>query len=607
MAKNTVSFIDPTDANALQLLQDSQKAQRNQELALLLKKRQIEQGNTLGNTQMVSGIAIKNSPLAGLAQLLQTYNADKNLENADTALAQQQLAQAQAEYGLYKPTDEQPAIPAQTPIAQDTAVTAPIPSPDIQTQSMPVQQEQIQAPQQSFTPPPSGLKSPFSFDANVPPPNYGGQPINIANQNGQVSQLAGMLRPPVNDIRPLPIAESQPQQMPMSQGQSSPLAQLIANPNANVQIPQQPRAVNPFNALGLSQRDAWKYSRLNPEVFAKANLEALQLSADAKRARELGISTDEQARNYRLGANKDLNTASLNNGFAPQIDAQGRVIGVQPLAGFNENKAGQITAQNTANMPYDAYKTGLKVNEQQNIDANKQGLENRNSFVDTIDPATGNKKSITKEQALNQGGIVTGLGEANTQLQKDYATQYNTAIKTGAEARQKLPSLISRLDLINNTKTGLGTQQQNDIKAKLATYGVDLGGKKLTNQQLLEAELYVDTLGAADKLKPASDTDIKILKDTVGSLNTNPEALRKLTYKRLGALGQDIYNSSLADTNVKNNGGFSKYSDVYTAPNKYDRNNFVISSLKGNRNLLTQFFQSLSPQEKQAILNKGKK
>jgi len=608
MAKNTVSFIDPTDANALQLLQDSQKAQRNQELALLLKKRQIEQGNTLGNTQMVSGIAIRNSPLAGLAQLLQTYNADKNLENADTALAKQQLAQETAAYNRFAPTTEQPqAMPTQQPIAQDTAITALIPEPQVQSQVMPAQQEQTT---QSFTPPPTGLKSPFSFDANVPPPNYGGQPINIANQNGQISQLSQMLKPPVNDVRPLPIAENQQQQMPMAQGQS-PLAQLIANPNVNIQAPQPQRQINPYNALGLDQKTAYAYSKFAPDAFYKANLEALSPTNLQKENQYLGIPTEQARQFYIDKAKKDSYIApnELKGGSYYDNPMTGQREFVAPTQ-FDNDKT--YFNPNTGQTFYNTSPANNPEIQGKIAGARKQAeasIENRNSFIDTIDPATGNKKSITKEQALNQGGIVTGLGEANTQLQKDYAKHYADTQKDAFEARRILPKVIETAKLALQTPTGQGTVSRNEIANKLAVYGIKLPNKDLSKQQLLQARLatnLIDYMQKSGGARGFTETETKqVLNKAIGDLDTNPSALFKLITDTAGELIQrDKYGSSVNDNFTKNN-GFGKYNEVFN-PKQANKNALLLNAFSGDKSLRNAFFMSLSPEERKQLLNKGK-
>ncbi len=601
-------FIDPTNPNSLSQLLASQKATRNQELALALKKKLLEQQSDLGKTQVVSGVAVRNSPLIGLANLLQSYGADKMLEQSDNAIAQQKINQEMEVYNRLAPTTQKHAPVQQQevtqPILSDTATTQPVVEPEITSEVIPAQPTQNVQPQQ-FTPSPKGLKNPFSWQADEAPPPYTGQPISIANNNGSVSQLAGMLRPPVNDVRPLPIDDNKTQT-------PSALAQLVANPNANIQMPAQPQApvqrqVNAFNVNNIDNKVAYTYSKLFPEEWAKYNLNALAPTNLQRENEYLGIDPVTARNNALAKARKDSYIApeKLEGGTYYRNPNTGSMEYIQPTVldegkTYIDPKTGK--ERRILSPQYDPDLQGRIATAQAQ---GKAGVENENTFIDQYDPVTGGTKSVTKQQALNQGGFISKPSEANTQLQKDYATHYNTTLQTGYESRQKLPKIVERLSLINQTNTGLGVSQQNAIKDKLAGFGIKLPAKGLTNQQLLEAELYVDTLSEASKLKPASDTDIKILKDTVGSINTNPEALRKLTYKRLGQLGQDIFNAGVSKSNVEQNGGFSKYQDVYSTGG-FDKSKFILQSLNSNKELRNQYFMSLSPQERKAILNQGK-
>src|SRR5687768_18229638 len=108
MAKtvNTVSFVNPLDQNALNNALELQKAQRQQEIMQSLLKQSMA---PFSDTQIVSGHAVRRSPLEFVAKILGGYLANKNIEKSDANLIDLQQKQAQSALNMFNPVPQQEA------------------------------------------------------------------------------------------------------------------------------------------------------------------------------------------------------------------------------------------------------------------------------------------------------------------------------------------------------------------------------------------------------------------------------------------------------------------------------------------------------------------
>src|SRR5687768_8896756 len=550
MAKtvNTVSFVNPLDQNALNNALELQKAQRQQEIMQSLLKQSMA---PFSDTQIVSGHAVRRSPLEFVAKILGGYLANKNIEKSDANLIDLQQKQAQSALNMFNPVPQQEASQV---LDTDTMIN---PVAEAPVQSAPI--NNINAPQEQIANILSGKNAPpnkFSWENNQQlPPS-----INIADNMGNTQQISNQSPwQPINDIRPLPVNNNV--------GPTSQVPQQMQSVSQNMPMPQQ-AAPNPFNRMNLSPQEAYLWFSQDPSGYLAFNAKGLEPTNLQREDIYSGI-TPQQRKNIVLqNANQQVNAAALNNGIAGVYDEGGRITGVNALQGFNTTKKEQIRAQNEANMPYDVFKSALETNKSKTIEANKKQLENQYDFVEVTD-ANGNMIRVPKGQA---SGTTTKLSPATEQTYKDYAKHYVETQQTGYTAKQTVPRILNKLELIDQTATGLGTKERNELLNKLATYGVNFKNKNLGNQQLLEAEAFVDAVDAAQTLKPISNTDIDLLLKAAGSINTDKTALRKLAYKAIGDLQQKAYNSDVANENYTKNGGFNKYNEVFVGSQPIDKN-----------------------------------
>jgi hypothetical protein len=587
MAKNNINFIDPNSQNALANALALQQAQRQQEYA----QAQLKQGlEPLGRTEMLGNVAIRKSPLEALAKVLQVYYGRKGIDEADKNLVQQQLNQ-QSDLAKYFGGGQDSNLISQAQNQNNTnqTITSPVPDNEAVQESTPAINTQpiidaFQNRNSQINPP----ANPFSWQGSSSTQANSSQPISIADSSGNVSKISPWQ--PVNNIQPLPNNVQTQGNIPQNANQSMPMQNAPQN-NA------------PFNPFGLNPQLAQYLYNQDPSAYTNKLLDAYSPTNLQKENQYLGINQDLAKQLHLQGQNKDINAATLSNGVLPQLDANGRVVGVNPLQGYNQAKAQQTLAQNQANMPYEAYKAGLEINKQNLINRSKQDLENQNTLVDTINPNTGNKQAITRQQAL-QGGAITGLGEANNQLSKDYASDYTTSLKNAESARQILPSAINTAKLILKTPTGQGTIKRNEVANTLAAIGIKLPNKNLSNQQLLQSYQVGSLFNEIQRqggAKGLAKEESALLERAIGNLDTDPNALLSLTFDIINKQHQNIASSQRKQANVNDNSGFTKYSQVYNA-NPIDKNISLYSAIKGDRDLTAAFFSRLNAQERNKLI-----
>jgi predicted RecA/RadA family phage recombinase len=260
---------------------------------------------------------------------------------------------------------------------------------------------------------------------------------------------------------------------------------------------------------GLPQAEAINQGRLSQFAGSRALAETLYKASQERNKNRSGVFKEFGDQPNALGA--------LDGGPAlPAPDPKGRDTVVEWIPDPN-NPGKQLPL--TKNLGKDGFTNGVL------------GTVGNTTSVSLSNNMAGEEGKMAIE------GIRTTLKEKGTQA---------------AAAKRVFGSANVAIDALESgARAGGGENQKQMIRKGLEFFGVNMPETASTEQ--LQQGLLEGVLAHAKELRPASDTDIKILQQMVGSAGTNPTALTKaLAFAQSMALKDLEGYNNYADENKKN-------------------------------------------------------
>lgn len=195
------------------------------------------------------------------------------------------------------------------------------------------------------------------------------------------------------------------------------------------------------------------------------------------------------------------------------------------------------------------------------------------NVVTTMDMKTGRPvvQFAPKEPKVNVNTKVTTGDHTDVQLDKVGIEMLQKKKDEAADAQNVISSAIRSNKLLNmGADAGGGASVRQSVRVFAQAFGVDIPVTGMTEE--LRMRLGENILAQARKLAPVTGNDVVLLQQLLGSIDTDPNALREVNSLMLakGLMTQDLHNKAVEDTRVVSSGDPRKYDPFKIARGNID-------------------------------------
>jgi hypothetical protein len=549
MAKNinTVPFVNPYADNAIDNQLAYKKALRRQELAKSLLDQAMAQDNS--GTEMVSGVAVKKSPLDGLVKALKGYAGYKLMDGAEKDIVSMDNENikliSDSKTNLLNAQQQQPKpLNFNGQNAQQEPIQIP---QNVQTEPVKIQPPKIQNDinkpltfnKQPYTPITlNDLKNPDFYNNKKPQldaeaiaireleiqnakknnDNLGADSLQKALEvykSGKMSENKNNPQPFIVDDTKISVKNNNTKKSVKNNNMVNKpfMPELEQTTQQNIQSPQIQQTTQdkqqqtlPIENKQHQQQQQHQYTpqevfeieQAYPGLLQKI-MEARMIPTNEMRNREaLGI-TLEQAKTAELAkmAN-DANGKMNEKGIQVIRDANGEIISYKPIDGYGAIQGqnqytesyAKTAAENAANLPYKQKISNIELAKENAIAAYKANLDNKNSIKEIQLPNgqfinTTNQKIIDNINSGKQS--VAKLSVEDNVQRKNYEQHYASLAEKNKTSTKNIELAKDMLKLSDLQGIGAGADIRNKYQTYLKSIFPNIKIDSLTNQQLLQA------------------------------------------------------------------------------------------------------------------------